>query len=70
MEAKGWGRYVEELMSEECLCGREKRRQYSFCYRCYKLLPQDLQRRLYSRIGEGYEEAFEEAAKRLEEDVW
>lgn len=65
-----WRWYVEELMSEECLCGRPKRRHYSFCYRCYSALPGDMQKALYRRIGDGYEEAFEEAVKYLQETLW
>ncbi|MDY7035541.1 MAG: hypothetical protein SV375_05180 [Thermodesulfobacteriota bacterium] len=65
-----WKWYVDELMSEQCLCERPKKRHHSFCYRCYRSLPGDLQRALYNRIGDGYEEAFEEAVKWLEENVW
>lgn len=62
--------YVEEFLSEECLCGRPKKPRFSFCYRCYKALPGDIQRRLYRMIGYGYEEAFEEGVKWLEQNVW
>jgi len=77
-----WKFYADELMSEECWCGREKRRHYSFCWRCYRKLPADLQKALYRKIpaclpsavrqawlsgrGEGYEDAYEEAVKYLE----
>ena len=67
---KGWKWYFDELISEECLCGKAKKRQYSFCYSCYRELPGDMQKALYGRIGEGYEEAFEEAVKYLEVNVW
>jgi len=62
--------YIKELDSEQCLCERSKARGKSFCYRCYKALPRDMQRDLYRRIGEGYEEAFEAAVRYLEENVW
>ncbi|MBW1666739.1 MAG: hypothetical protein JRJ66_01570 [Deltaproteobacteria bacterium] len=67
---KEWQWYADELMSEECLCGRSKKRHYSFCYRCFKALPEDMQKALYQRIGEGYEEAFEEAVKWLDRNIW
>ena len=49
------------LLSAECECGRAKKSGNSFCNRCYKALPKYLQRRLYRRVGEGYEEAHGEA---------
>lgn len=62
--------YIDALMSNECACGKTKQPKKSFCYRCYKALPRDMQRDLYRRIGNGYEEAFEEAVKYLEVNVW
>lgn len=59
--------YIRELDSEQCLCERPKWRGRSFCYNCYKSLPPDMQRALYRRIGEGYEEAYETAVKWLTE---
>ena len=61
------GFYARELVSEECQCGRTKKRGMSFCYTCWKLLPRDIQRALYARIGNGYEEAYEEAVQCLTE---
>lgn len=58
--------YLKELRSNECLCGYYKKPGKSFCYRCYSRLPQDMQRSLYQRIGNGYEEALDEAVKYLE----
>jgi len=58
--------YARELHSEGCICGRPKRRGYSFCYPCYKALPPDMQRDLYQKIGAGYEEAYEDAVGWLE----
>jgi hypothetical protein len=37
----------------------------TFCRKCYYRLPQSLRTRLYNRFGEGYEEAYAEAVKRL-----
>ena len=57
--------YLKELASEECQCGREKNRGRTFCFVCWKRLPRDIQSELYRRIGQGYEEARESAAKYL-----
>uniref|UniRef100_A0A6M3ITE3 Uncharacterized protein n=1 Tax=viral metagenome TaxID=1070528 RepID=A0A6M3ITE3_9ZZZZ len=62
--------FLEQLKSEQCLCERSKKPMFSFCYRCYKALPADMQKGLYLQIGDGYEEAYEEAVKYLEENVW
>lgn len=59
--------YLNELMSNECLCGRDKKPGKSFCYSCYKNLPADLQMDLYCRMGDGYEEAYDAAIKWLED---
>ena len=53
--------YLQELQSEECQCGRWKKPGYSFCFICYRRLPRDMQRALYRRVFDGYEEAYEEA---------
>lgn len=53
--------YIDGLLSEECQCGRPKKRHNSFCYGCYKGLPHDMQRALYNRIGFGYRRAYEAA---------
>jgi len=54
--------YLDELKSEECQCGAWKREKMTFCYVCFKSLPSHIQKALYKRIGDGYEEAREEAA--------
>lgn len=59
--------YLAALLSNECHCGETKRGNYSLCYGCYSKLPRDLRLRLYRRMGEGYEEAYDEAVKFLEE---
>ena len=65
--AKDRAWYLKELRSDECFCGREKDPGKSFCWRCYKRLPRDLQAALYGRIGNGYEGAYDEAAEWMEE---
>jgi len=67
---KDWIWYWDELQSEGCLCGRPKKSRHSFCFRCYRALPQDMQRALYRRLGCGYEEAFEEAVRYLQKYEW
>lgn len=54
--------YLKELASEECQCGCEKNKGRTFCFGCYRKLPREIQSRLYSKLGHGYEEARELAA--------
>jgi len=61
--------YIEALRSEECFCERPKKSGYSFCYRCYKALPRDMQRDLWQRMGDGYEAAFDAAVVYLQQEV-
>lgn len=64
------GFYFNELMSNQCACGKAKKSGRSFCYGCFIALSRDLRQALYQRIGGGYEEAYEEAVGCLEENVW
>jgi hypothetical protein len=57
--------YIDELMSEECQCGRPKKPRHSFCWQCYSSLPKTMQQALYQHIMEGYEEAYDEAIRWL-----
>lgn len=57
---------VRELVGTTCRCGRSKIEKRTFCATCYWSLPKDVRKRLYSRIGEGYEEAYAEAAELLD----
>ena len=59
--------YISELTSTECQCGREKKRGKSVCRLCSCKLPHDIRMDLYSRMGDGYEEAYEAAIKFLTE---
>jgi len=52
---------IRELNSKTCQCGGTKNTHMSFCRKCYSSLPKDLKKRLYCRIGDGYEEAHSEA---------
>ena len=59
--------YVDQLRSEECFCGKKKRYGYTFCYRCYMALPEDIRERVTARLPEGLDVAFEEAVKVLDD---
>lgn len=55
-----------ELRERVCAgCGGKKLPGRSFCGACYHQLPHDLQRHLYYRLGDGYEEAYDEAREFL-----
>lgn len=57
---------LDSLQSTVCSgCGGVKKARMSHCGRCYHKLPQWLKRKLYSRFGEGYEEAYEDSLKIL-----
>jgi hypothetical protein len=60
--------YLQELNSEECACGAWKKKRLSFCYTCYRALSKDMQKDLYQRMGEGYEEAYDDAIRWLREE--
>ncbi len=61
--------YINELKSEECFCERQKKPKRSFCFRCYKALPANIKKGLWSRIGDGYEDAYDEAMNFLSEEI-
>ena len=54
-----------ELLGTRCRCGKEKGKMMSFCVECCFELPASMRRALYRRFGEGYEEAYAAAVKRL-----
>lgn len=58
--------YADELASKECICGNYKTSNFSFCPSCYYLLPDHLKSPLYRKMGDGYEEAYEEAVAALD----
>ena len=47
-----------DLVAEVCLCRKPKKRGRSFCLDCYLRLPVNIQRALWRRCGDGYEEAY------------
>jgi len=57
--------YIKELRSEECFCGRAKKSGMSFCYKCYKSLPKDMQKALYLSIWQGYGLEYDKAVEWL-----
>jgi len=60
--------YLDVLADNECACGREKPPCRVFCGRCYYALPGDLQVDIqFYKLGKGFEKAYEEAVKHLEE---
>jgi hypothetical protein len=65
-QRRGSGFYVEALKREACVCGRQKRSGLVFCNRCFNGLPRDLRKRLWQRLGEGFEDAYEEALAMVE----
>jgi hypothetical protein len=58
-------RLVRELEGKKCFCGARKAPMQTFCSSDYFALPKALREALYSRIGEGYEEAYAEARNYL-----
>ena len=64
--SKDFNFYLTELQSNECQCGRGKKSGKSFCYICYNKLPKEMRNPLYQRIGDGYEEAYEDAVEYLD----
>jgi len=61
---------LKELKGNECGCGKTKKSGNSFCYSCYKNLPDDMQKALYKRFGQGYGEAYEDAVGWLKAWEW
>lgn len=59
--------YSEVLEGEECACGKEKKRGFAFCYRCYQALPEGMKRGLWKQMCGGFEEAYEAAYRDLAE---
>lgn len=55
-----------ELFGTRCLCGSAKESRQTFCRRCYFRLPKELRIALYRRLGHGYEDAYQRAAKFLD----
>ena len=58
---------VAELRGDRCRCGSTKARGQTFCRTCYFLIPPSTRKRLYERIGEGYEGAYRDCCEYLDE---
>ena len=57
--------YRDMRRSNECLCGRGKQPGMWFCFRCYKQLPVEIQRELFGAMTQDMIDAYELAAKYL-----
>ncbi len=57
----------KNLMSTTCRCGEPKGQAKSHCLECYRKLPAHMQKALWRRIGDGYREAYQEAAQFLDD---
>lgn len=57
---------MQSLRSETCpTCGGPKGAMRTLCLACFRKLPHTIKNRLYSRFGEGYETAFQDAMRFL-----
>jgi hypothetical protein len=60
------GMILRSLSGTQCpACGGVKKSNQSLCFRDFRSLEQDMQRKLWRRVGAGYEEAFEAALEFL-----
>ena len=57
--------FTETLASDECQCGRHKQPGRAVCFKCYARMPDEMRRTLYRRVGAGFEAAYEDAYKFL-----
>lgn len=58
---------VTSLASTICpACRRAKGRKKTLCLGCYRSLPQAMRNALYARLGNGYEQSFNDAMRFLE----
>lgn len=55
-----------ELAGTSCRCGKTKVRGQTLCGDCYYRLPRINRQRLYQDFGRGYEAAYRDAAKLLD----
>lgn len=61
--------YLRELKSDGCMCGKPKKKNFSFCWTCFQRLPEEMRKSLYRRMGRGYEEAYDAAVRYLSGDA-
>ena len=59
-------RLIRELRGTVCRCGNSKHTRTSLCPACYFAVPPKIRRKLWLRIGEGYEAAYAEASAALD----
>lgn len=59
--------YITVLKSDGCVCGRYKRENLALCFKCYNRLPKDIQIGLWKKLGNGFEENYEQAVKYLKD---
>jgi hypothetical protein len=60
--------YIDALKSDACQCERTKKEGFALCYSCYKKLGKHLQNGLWMPINKGFEQAYDEAVRFLNED--
>ncbi len=59
--------YIGVLTSEQCQCERIKKQGRALCFGCFIKLPGDLARALYRPIGAGFEAAYDDCCRYLNE---
>jgi hypothetical protein len=58
---------VRSLQSDLCpACRKKKKRAQTLCGTCYFSLPYPMRKALYARLGNGYEQSFNDAMRHLE----
>ncbi|MBI3654141.1 MAG: hypothetical protein HY231_24175 [Acidobacteria bacterium] len=55
------GQAIEELQSNQCVCGERKKSGNSFCHLCYFRLPPKMRQALYRTFSDGYAEDYDAA---------
>lgn len=60
---------IEILKSKQCRCGKAKGYKTAFCRDCYYALSPGIRKALYNRVGFGFEQSYELAARTLDEKV-
>ena len=55
------GELIRQLAAVECQCSAPTDPRRTFCRKCYYSLPPALRSALYQRLGQGYEQAVDEA---------
>lgn len=58
---------LEILKNNQCRCGAGKQPRMAFCRDCFYKLPPAIRKALYQRIGFGFEQSYELAARTLDE---